>query len=95
MADIRAWLSAIGDRLSGASVLGGAQALDVVESLDFQRTSLIQQHESLGLIVYHLIKGRHSNVSDFEHLVSTVKSIDKYDNLLGAFMLRYLDSKLY
>lgn len=87
MVDIRVWLQTISDRFTSASVLGQTQASDIVESLEFQRVSLIQQHESLGMVLYHFVKGNHSTTADFEHCVGIIKNIEKYDNLLGIPIL--------
>ena len=84
MGAIRAWLQKLADKANGASVLGGQHQPDVLESLEYERVSLVRQHESLGIIVLLLIKQNHSAVTDFEQILNTLKSADKYDNLLGS-----------
>ncbi|KAB8295891.1 hypothetical protein EYC80_008712 [Monilinia laxa] len=82
MGDIRQWLQKISDKVSSASVLGQPSQPDLLEIMEYQRHSLIKQHELLGVIVLYLVKGNHSVVGDFELLLGVLKKADKYDNIL-------------
>ncbi|KAI9649425.1 hypothetical protein NHQ30_002001 [Ciborinia camelliae] len=82
MGDIRQWLQKISDKVSSASVLGQPSQPDLLEIMEYQRHSLIKQHELLGVIVLYLVKADHSVVGDFELLLDVLKKADKYDNLL-------------
>ncbi|CAG8973182.1 hypothetical protein HYALB_00008774 [Hymenoscyphus albidus] len=95
MADIRSWLQGLADRLNTASVVkqGSPEFLKMVE---FQQSSLVIQHELLGVILVYLIKQNYSVLVDFELLLATLKKVDKYDDLLlhcipplGAFIARF------
>ncbi len=83
MGDMKAFLHNLADRLNGASVLGQTQKPEFSETIEYQRVSLIQQHESLGVIVHYLVKASCSTLEDFEKLLDVLKRADKYDNLLG------------
>jgi nuclear pore complex protein Nup205 len=85
MNQIKAQLQDLVDKLNGASVLGQVQRPDILDTIEFQRVSLVQQHESLGTIVHFLIKKNHSTSADFEQVLDTLRRFDKYDNLLGMF----------
>ena len=82
MGDIKAWLQSLADKLNGASVIGQAQQPDFLEAIQFQQTSLVTQHESLGLIVFWLVKLNHSVMADFDLVLETLRTADRYDNLL-------------
>ena len=83
MGDIRSWLQKVADKLNGASVLGQQQNPELLETLDYERVSLVKQHESLGVIVLFLVKDNQSSVADFELVLETLRKADRYDNLLG------------
>lgn len=95
MGDIRQWLQKISDKVSSASVLGQPSQPDFLEIMEYQRHSLIKQHELLGVIILYLVKGNHSVVGDFELLLGVLKKADKYDNILGKHSpVLYLKPKL-
>lgn len=82
MADIKRWIQDLVDRIQGASILGAQQPLWYAEMLNYQQTSLTMQHEDLGVILCYLVKGKHIRIDYFiRSLLSTMRSIDKYDNL--------------
>lgn len=83
MTDIKKSLQTLADKVNGASVLNQDRKLDLPETMEYQRVSLIQQHEALGVIVHYLIKTNHSTIDDFRYLLRTLKTFDKYDNILG------------
>ena len=82
MTDIKAWLQKLMDRLSGASVIGNAQQLDLEEGIEYQRVSLVGQHETLSIIVLYMTKLDYSSVSNFELMLERLRIADKYDHLL-------------
>lgn len=83
MADIKIWLQDLADRINSANVLYQGQSDEFSEAIEYQRVSLIQQHESLGVIVHYLVKGRFSAVANFESVLRVLRQTDRYDNLLG------------
>ncbi|TGO21554.1 hypothetical protein BPAE_0213g00080 [Botrytis paeoniae] len=82
MGDIRQWLQKISDKVSSASVLGQPSQPELLEIMEYQRHSLIKQHELLGVIILYLVKADRSSVEDFELLLGVLKKADKYDNVL-------------
>lgn len=86
MGDIKGQLLNLADKLNGASVLAQTQRSDLLETNEYQRVSIVQQHESLGTIVHYLVKLNYSLTEDFEQLLEILRQADKYDNLLGLFI---------
>ncbi|KAH8801581.1 nucleoporin Nup186/Nup192/Nup205 [Xylogone sp. PMI_703] len=82
MGDIKLWLQDLGDKLNSASILGDKQKPEFLETIEYQRVSLVQQHETLAIILFYLIKKNHSTSADFEMILNTIRKADKYDNLL-------------
>jgi nuclear pore complex protein Nup205 len=82
MTDIKSWLQRLAEKLSGASVLERLQHVEVLQMLEYQRVSLIKQHESLAVILVYLVKESHSVATDFDQVLETMRKADKYDNLL-------------
>jgi nuclear pore complex protein Nup205 len=83
MNDIKSWLQRLAEKLSGASVLGQLQQAELLDMVEYQRVSLVNQHESLAVILLYLVKESHSLVADFEQVLEIMRKADKYDNLLG------------
>lgn len=82
MGDIKTWLQSLADKVNGASVLGQSHQPDFLETIQFQQASLVNQHESLGLIMLWLVKLEHAEMTDFDLVLDTLKKADRYDNLL-------------
>jgi nuclear pore complex protein Nup205 len=82
MEDIKSQLRTLAEKINGASVLGYTQKPEFSETMEYQRVSLIQQHESLAVIVHYLVKANYSVISDFELLLDVLKKSDRYDNIL-------------
>lgn len=87
MTRIRTLLQRLGDKIAAAQTLGPGGMLDEMETIEFSRLSLIQQHELLGVVLCSCIEKRRAEEADFLDFVSTLKKVDKYDALLGAFPL--------
>jgi nuclear pore complex protein Nup205 len=83
MNDIKSWLQRLAEKLSSASMLGQLQQAELLDMLEYQRVSLVNQHESLAVILLYLVKESHSLVADFEQVMEIMRKADKYDNLLG------------
>ncbi|KAI9758701.1 MAG: hypothetical protein M4579_002876 [Chaenotheca gracillima] len=95
MASIRAWLQSIVERLQNASLLGQTQQ-DFAEVMEFQKVSLLKQHESLGAILSYAITISETKPEDFHSFLGTAKAFNKYDDLtvhclpaLLAFIARF------
>lgn len=82
MTDIKAWLQRLMDKLNSASVIGKGRQEELEESTEYQRISLVGQHESLSIIVLYLTKMDYSSVANFELILETLRTGDKYDHLL-------------
>ncbi|KAG8414947.1 hypothetical protein J3458_008838 [Metarhizium acridum] len=88
MGKIKSWLQRLADKIAAAQALSQVkpdQLSEEVETIEFSRVSLIQQHELLGVVLCRLVENRQADVSDFMDFVSTLKKLDKYDNLLGWY----------
>jgi len=81
MKSIKNWLGGLSAKLDALEVVNNEESSEDKERLEYQRVSLVKQHESLGIIVYYLSKN-HAVVADFESILTTLKSMDRLDNLL-------------
>lgn len=85
MKDVRTWIQKINDKITAAAVLSGgqaSQASEELETIEFSRVSLIQQHELMGIIVSRAVETQ-AEEEDFKALLAELKAADRYDNLLG------------
>jgi nuclear pore complex protein Nup205 len=83
MGEIRTMVQNLTDRLNGTSLLGQIHKSELHETIEYQRASFVQQHESLGIIVQFLVKSHNAVPKDFEQIIEILKRADKYDSLLG------------
>jgi nuclear pore complex protein Nup205 len=86
MEEIERWLSLIGDQVQKVSVVGQADDADIMEAIEYQRSSLSQQHESLGVIVCYLFKGTYPSSEDFRQLLNRVRKLERFDMLLVHYV---------
>ncbi|KAL8371137.1 hypothetical protein RB595_001132 [Gaeumannomyces hyphopodioides] len=77
---IKQWLQKLSDKILLAQTSGSRPP--ELETIEFCRLSLIQQHENLAVILCTAIEKRHADVSNFEALLHLLKKADKYDHLL-------------
>ncbi|KXH35783.1 hypothetical protein CSIM01_00497 [Colletotrichum simmondsii] len=99
MQDVRTWLQKIADKLTAAAVLingRGGQVPEEMETIEFSRVSLYQQHELLSMILCRAIEKRDAEVGDFKAFLQLLSNVDKYDILLahlfpalGAYITLY------
>lgn len=84
MKEIKAWLQKIGDKIAAAHTLGQStnDMSEQMETIEFSRVSLIQQHELVGVILCRSVEMRQGSTADFLDFVATLKKMDKYDALL-------------
>lgn len=82
----RTWLQKVADRITAASVIVGSNSgpmPEEMETIEFSRVSLVQQHELLGVILCKSIERNQAEVNDFKSFLQVLKKADKYDQLLG------------
>ncbi|KAF5234420.1 hypothetical protein FANTH_12142 [Fusarium anthophilum] len=85
MKEIKAWLQKIGDKIAAAQTLGQTTTGGIseqMETIEFSRVSLMQQHELLGVILCRSIEMRQGSTQDFLDFVSVLQKVDRYDALL-------------
>jgi nuclear pore complex protein Nup205 len=84
MGHIKSWLARIADKIAAAQALGQSiSASAELETVEYSRLSLLQQHETLGVILCRAVEQRQAEVQDFRMLLDSLKRADKYDALLG------------
>ena len=76
----------LAERVTAASVVyastqGGPP--EFRETIEYTRMSLIQQHESLAVMLCSAIDKRHAESKDFEEFIVFLKKRERYDHLLG------------
>jgi len=82
MHDIEVWLQRLADRTQRASVIGHSFSEDASQILDFERITLIRQHESLASICTMLVHGSHTFDQDLTHIFTKAKTFDRQDIIL-------------
>lgn len=82
MGDIEAWIKRLQDRLQGASIIGQSAMGYALEALEFERDSLLKQHESLGAILSNLVKDGHAQLHDYQFLMTRTAALERLDNLV-------------
>ena len=82
MSEIRSWIQELVGKADGQRVANdtekGAKNLEIMQ---YQKASLIREHELLGVIVFYLTK-RSSVMSDFELVLETLRTHETFDELL-------------
>lgn len=81
MVGIEQWLQALGERHQGVLALGQTLTDDYTQVTQFLHRSLGRQHESLGAIINHLIKGKQTGVEDFHKLLAYLPKLDRWNNI--------------
>lgn len=88
MSYTKALLKKVGDKLTAASMLGQdrlGQLSDEMETMEFVRVSLYQQHEVLGLVLSRIFEKGLANQQDFKSLLDILRRADRYDALLSMY----------
>ncbi|UKZ56596.1 hypothetical protein TrVGV298_010434 [Trichoderma virens] len=103
MLEIKTWLQKLGEKLTAAQTLGNVPTDELpeeLETVEFSRVSLIQQHEALGIILCECVDKRQAETADFTEFISILKKWDRYDTLLvhlvpaiGAYMSVFASSE--
>ncbi|EED22944.1 nuclear pore complex subunit Nup192, putative [Talaromyces stipitatus ATCC 10500] len=86
MEDIEKWLTLIADQIQKISIVGQAEDADITEAFEHQRTSLMQQHESLGATLCYLFKGTYTSSEDLRFLLDRMRKIERVDLLLVHYL---------
>ena len=81
MVDIERWINALVERYQGTLALGQPTTPEYEDIMQFQQSSLAQQHESLGAIMTYLIKGGYTAIDDFYKLLEHLPTIERWNNL--------------
>ncbi|KAL3473128.1 hypothetical protein BJX99DRAFT_249177 [Aspergillus californicus] len=92
MEDIEKWLLLLGDQIQKASLVGESDDQDVMEAIEYQRSSLLQQHESLGAIVCYLFKGPYTSPEDLRIMLNHLKKLDRLDGVLVHYVPSIISS---
>lgn len=82
MGDIEAWLKRIQDRLHSASIIGQTSMGYALEALEFEKDSLLKQHESLGAILSGLAKDGHAQIHDYQFLMTKTAALEHLDSII-------------
>jgi len=82
----KSWLQKVADRITAASVIvdnSSGNMSEEMETIEFSRTSLVQQHELIGVILSRAIEQGQGSPEEFKSFLQLLKKADKYDQLLG------------
>lgn len=86
MTDIEAWLQRLAERSQRASVIGHSFSEDALQIIDYERTALVTQHESLASICTYLVKAEYTYLVDFRKLLDRVKTLERHDIILIHYL---------
>jgi nuclear pore complex protein Nup205 len=86
MEDIEKWLSLLGEQIQKASIVGQSEDQLVMEAIEHQRFTLLQQHESLGAILCYLFKGPYTSPEDLRVLLKHLRKLDRFDGVLVHYI---------
>lgn len=81
MVGIEKWLQSLGERHQGDMALGQIANNEYTEILEYQQSSLAEQHESLAAIITYLIKAGHTGVEDFHKLLDYLPKLDRWNSI--------------
>ncbi|GME28708.1 hypothetical protein GTA08_BOTSDO04298 [Neofusicoccum parvum] len=84
MGDIERWLQGLADLMLAGAMVG--KPAEEMEMIDFQRSSLTRQHESLAAICTHLIKAGYTSIDNFRVLIGTLKALNRHDVILVHYV---------
>ncbi|KAJ8125431.1 hypothetical protein O1611_g8208 [Lasiodiplodia mahajangana] len=79
LADIRAWLQKLSERMNGAAILGRATEPQTQETYEFTYISLMQQHETLAVVLCYAIERQMAAENDFVDFLRDFKRATRYD----------------
>ena len=90
------WMHAIADRLQSVAATDQIASPGFSEIMDFQRSSLLRQHELLGAITYWVSKEISISADELTTLTVKLKPVDRYDVILVHYIpaLFYLVERL-
>ncbi|KAL4920463.1 hypothetical protein BDW62DRAFT_208968 [Aspergillus aurantiobrunneus] len=92
MEDIEKWLLLLGEQIQKASLVGESEDQDVMEAIEHQRKSLLEQHESLGAIICYLFKGPYTSPEDLRILLNHLRKLDRFDGVLVHYVPSIISS---
>lgn len=84
--NVRTMVQGMAEKATARSLLQNAAlvgAPENQETLDFSRSSLVEQHECLAAILHAAVEKRHVTVNDFQDFLKTLKRVDRYDHFLS------------
>lgn len=83
---IRSTMQNIGEKVAAQNVLfqpNVSKRMDQQEPSEIMRLKLIEQHETLALILCAAIEKKQAESKDFNEFIQLLRKVDKYDHLLG------------
>ena len=81
MSTIELWLNVLAERVQKELTLGQTVPVAFEEIIGLQQQNLNQQHETLGLIIVHLINGHFTKLGDFKKILEHLPKLDKWNVL--------------
>lgn len=86
MQNVKAMLHNIVERAAARNLLEQVnlmKAPEGQETFEFSKSSLVEQHECLSVILHAAVEKRQADVNDFKQFLESLKQIEKYDQFLG------------
>ncbi|KAL9081205.1 MAG: hypothetical protein Q9159_007383 [Coniocarpon cinnabarinum] len=88
MEELEKWSERVSERIHRVSVTEQTESLEFAEIMQYQRSSISQQHECLGAIAYRLSTRGQIHAESVRWLLSRMRSVERYD----AFLVHKLPS---
>ncbi len=70
--------------MNASNLTGQVKPLEFREAIEFSRTSIVQQHELLAVIMCSAIEKGQAEAKDFRDFIQVLKRTDRYDHFLGT-----------
>jgi nuclear pore complex protein Nup205 len=86
MGECEKWLQLLAERIQRTATLGETTSSTFYEIMEYQQQSLNEQHELLGAIVTHMVKGGYTSIEDFHKILDYMPTVDRW----GAVAIHYV-----
>ncbi len=89
MKALKEWLHKLAEKMNAVNLTSQVRPQEFQEAMEFSRTSIVQQHELVSVIMSSAIEKGQAEAKDFRDFIQVLKKTDRYDNLLGMSLQGY------
>ena len=84
--EIEQWVQLVDERLQSNLIIGQTLGTLDVEMLEFEKASLIRQHESLSTILCLLVNQAHAGIDEYRLLLTKAAVLDTFSDLVVHYL---------